>query len=237
MMEITNNRNAGFSLLEMIVSIMAAAILMLGIVAFISTSRATYSIVGTSAKLQEEALVVENTLKEIIQEALQYGCTTTSMDLSGATADIMCVKARDNESASGVSLYYLIFKKNDGEDIGKIYYKKENIPFNEPGNPSSGLQPDYQVTFETDAANNKIFNFVNSAEGLSIIESACNSSDSVYNLLAECVKSASVSTPLKALGVADAKGLLVNIKVTFEYNSEEYVASINSLSRNDDLLN
>jgi len=65
--------NKGFTLIEMLISVMITGLMMLGVSAFISSSRVSYSRVTTSVSLQEEAGITTKFLNEIIVESSEWG--------------------------------------------------------------------------------------------------------------------------------------------------------------------
>ena len=75
-MDNIKDNNKGFSLVEMIVSVLISAILTLALAAFMMTSRAAFMKVAAGSKLQEEALAAENFMNEIFMEATKDSATT-----------------------------------------------------------------------------------------------------------------------------------------------------------------
>lgn len=91
------NDNKGFSLVELIVTVLITAILMIAVIAFISSSRTVYQSVNTSATLQEEAITAERVFTEAFMEAKVYKLET---GLS-TTADVIWIQSKENEPVSG----------------------------------------------------------------------------------------------------------------------------------------
>ena len=124
MKKISNN-NAGFSLIEMVVAVLIASLLMLGVAAFVSTSRYTYSKVSTEARLQEEATAATNFLNELLIESKQCGSGTVNDSASGKTLDYIWIKALQDDpsavDAKKIYTYFIVFEKPDtasGETSG-----------------------------------------------------------------------------------------------------------------------
>ena len=111
------NDNKGFSLVELIVTVLITAILMIAVIAFISSSRTVYQSINTSATLQEEAITAERVFTEAFMEAKAYKLETLS-----TTADVIWIQAKENENVSGDkdSLYCFVIDKS----VGEIRYYK-----------------------------------------------------------------------------------------------------------------
>ena len=58
--------NKGFTLIEMLISVLITGLMMLGVSAFMNSSRMSYSKVNTSVSLQEEAGTTVKFLNEIV---------------------------------------------------------------------------------------------------------------------------------------------------------------------------
>jgi prepilin-type N-terminal cleavage/methylation domain-containing protein len=116
--------NRGFSFVELIVVVLITGILMLAVVAFISTSRSAYQTVNTSATLQEEAISVERVLTEFIREAKECGYEENI----SANLDVFWIKARENEltgtelTVRPDSVYFFVLDKANEK---MLYYKGE----------------------------------------------------------------------------------------------------------------
>ncbi|MCR5205806.1 MAG: prepilin-type N-terminal cleavage/methylation domain-containing protein [Lachnospiraceae bacterium] len=122
------DNNAGFSLIELIVSVLITGILMMAVGLFMSTSRTAYQTVSTSAKLQEEAMTVERVMSEYIKEAQKYGLDE-GLVISGTEVDVFWVKAKENEGTSiAPSVYFFVHDKTK-KNIR--YYKGEEADVEE----------------------------------------------------------------------------------------------------------
>ncbi len=103
-----NYNNKGFSLIELIVTVLITAVLMIGVIAFISTSRSAYQTVNVSSTLQEETITVKRILSEYITEAKRYGFQKNVNDIDGSSGDVtvLWVVARDTESDTNPDCSY-----------------------------------------------------------------------------------------------------------------------------------
>ncbi len=95
------NDNKGFSLVELIVTVLITAILMIAVVAFISSSRTMYQTVNTSATLQEEAITAERVFTEAFMEAKTYKYQANVSLATGSVTDVLWIKAKENAPISG----------------------------------------------------------------------------------------------------------------------------------------
>ena len=103
----------GFSLVELIVSVLITGILMVAVGMFMSTSRNAYQSVSTSARLQEESMTVERVLSEYIMEAQKYG-KDLGETVSGKVVDIYWVKTRPVEGTSSTpKVYFFVYDSNE----------------------------------------------------------------------------------------------------------------------------
>ncbi|MCQ2495746.1 MAG: prepilin-type N-terminal cleavage/methylation domain-containing protein [Lachnospiraceae bacterium] len=224
----TKNRHLlndnGFSLVEMIVSILVTAILMLGVGVFISTTRGTYQMVSTSAKLQEESLSTQNLVNELVMEATDYAsltmnnktCTNELGETFEGTIKVECIKAKNNDKATGESdncYYFFVFAKKNGEDTGTLHYIK-------------GADPSY---FDTTA--NKIQ--ITNSHGLVFNDAAAEQKliyDIVanrYTLVADCVKSIDFTC-----STSQTNGYLIHMDAKYAFMDTEFVSDVNILTRN-----
>lgn len=127
--------NEGYTLVELIVSILIMSVLSGMIIMLISSSRTTYTVVNTEAVLQEEAETVRIFINEIALEAKDCTADSASEDVfdsSHPNDRYMWILAPDNSSISGGStdLYYycLLFDK-DSETLryGKYPFDTTDI--------------------------------------------------------------------------------------------------------------
>lgn len=90
-----SNADAGFSLIEMVVTVLITSILMLAVGLFMSSSNSIYQTVGTSSKLQEESLSASNFLNEILLESVNIAYSPDS-----SSTKYWVVKALDNDDSA-----------------------------------------------------------------------------------------------------------------------------------------
>lgn len=87
----------GFSLIELIVSILIMSMISAMVIMLISSSRATYSEVNTDAVLQGEADTVRKFISELALEARSWGQKTVNLS-GGGTYKLIWIKALDNDT-------------------------------------------------------------------------------------------------------------------------------------------
>lgn len=112
--------NEGYSLVELIVSMLVMSMVMFIAIAFINSSRNTYERISTETSLQTEAQITTNYINEIMLEALEWGLVTSS----DTDTVVYYADAPDN-SEIGVSTkvlyrYYFILDKT----TYKMYFTK-----------------------------------------------------------------------------------------------------------------
>ena len=223
--------NRGFSLIETIVSVMIVAIIMLGISAFISTSRVIYTKVSVSSKLQEEANVTMNFVNELLIEAQDYGWSDT-VTLFGTDYTVLCIKTLDNTPEVNDSLsdaekrtnilkqcyYFVLVDKSNG----KIYYTKaattdsnaDTIAFADVENPAGSGTYERRVTG------------IKPALFESTIKEA---TDRKYYFIAD---SLDISDPIDISQSTEKNGRRIKIVFKFVFNGETFIATVNNLLRN-----
>ena len=215
MKKISNN-NAGFSLIEMVVAVLIASLLMLGVAAFVSTSRYTYSKVSTEARLQEEATAATNFLNELLIESKQCGSGTVNDSASGKTLDYIWIKALQDDpsavDAKKIYTYFIVFEKPDtasGETSGVLRFKK---------------------VLENDSGKlNVTINASTGKEVMTISNATSYFSDVVgnkYAFICRCV------TEMTLNSVKSTNGYLHKVNLSFKYNGKDFSATVNNLSRN-----
>jgi len=204
-------QNKGFSLVEMIVVVLISGILMLGVIAFLQSSRVTYQKVNTSSRLQEEAGTATNFVNELLVEAIE--CGTTSGTFSGKAVDVLWIRALDNEPTGitdaeirKTAYYFIIFEKPaGGETTGHLRYMKV-------------LEPCSDITF-TEYLGVKSINLEDDFFDDYI--------GNPYVTICEYIKDMDVSQ------IDRANGRMFRVEFEFEFNGETYSASVNNYSRNN----
>lgn len=205
------NKNDGFSLIEMIVSILITAIIMLGVGVFISTSRYTYTTVSISSKLQEEATAATNYVQELMREAKDFGYQEIISD--GKTFKVIWIKTPYIEAADDTTnvgenkdiINFISFIDEDGDGEGKLYYSKTNTY--EASNITVDTTGNYHVLQNLTAA----------------VTENCIKADK-YSLLAENVKSIYLHK------YEDNR--IVRMKLDFHFFDQDYSSNITVNSRN-----
>ena len=168
------NDNKGFSLVELIVTVLITAILMIAVVAFISSSRTMYQNVNTSATLQEEAITAERVFTEAFMEAKAYKLETLS-----SAADVIWIQAEESEIISGDtdtadSVYCFVIDKT----VGEIRYYKGRHKVTQMIGGTGSLTTEGKTTLNTE----------------------CFGANAKYSVVSKNVKSVSLSTVPRADG-------------------------------------
>lgn len=199
------NDNKGFSLVELIVTVLITAILMIAVIAFISSSRTMYQTVNTSATLQEEAITAERVFTEAFMEAKTYKYQANVSLATGSVTDVLWIKAKENAPISGDtntddSVYCYVIDKTAGEIR---YYKDLH-------NTTGMISGDALTT-----------------EGINKLKSECFGTVAKYRVVSKNVKSVAVNTIPRADGTD-----LVCMEIVFEYMGKEYTENITVVTRN-----
>ena len=213
------NNNAGFSLVEMVVSVLIASLLMLGVAAFVSTSRITYSKVTTEAKLQEESNAATNFLNELLRESKKCGISGEITDAgTHKKFKYIWIKALENDpgnpatnptpsplpSIRDESYYFIIFEMpGTGEQTGVLRYKKvpatdSNINIADDGT----LTVASPTTYFSDVIGNN------------------------HKYICGCVTSMTLQKE------SSINGSLYKVQLEFLYNGQTFSATVNNMSRN-----
>lgn len=105
--------NAGFSLVELIVTVLLMSMVMGIVVIFISTSRNYYQVVDAEAVLQAEAQAASGYLYELLLESTDVKETGDfAAAQAGGTAEDGTVRALSIKSSAGYS--YIVWEKDNG---------------------------------------------------------------------------------------------------------------------------
>ncbi len=153
--------NAGFSLVELIVSVLITGVLMLAVSMFLASSRNTFQTVNTSATLQEESMTTERILNEYILEAKKYGLDK-NVSISGVSTDVFWVLAGENEGTSEDDVAYIFVLDKDKKVLRYCRGTEADVE------PSSG-----KLT----------------AGGIGTVKTRCFGSNEKYSLIANYVES------------------------------------------------
>ncbi len=198
------NDNKGFSLVELIVTVLVTSILMLGVIAFISSSRTAYQTVSTSATLQEETMTVERVLSEMIMEAKSYGFDENVNLGGGKSVDVFWVTAKNNEADTGDCVYFFVFDEADN----KLRYCKGTNPADcvVKADTNSVLQP-----------------------GINLINNQCYGTKQKFSLIAEHITAMSMVRP--SIEKADGTDLVI-LNLSFEYLGKTNNNTITAVTRN-----
>ncbi len=199
--------NKGFSLVELIVAVLITGILMLAVGLFMSTTRNTYSIVGTSAKLQEESLTAEKVISEFLKEAKAYGIKSnlgrTVTGFSG-DQDLLWIVAKNYLNPSEDSCYLFVLEKPSDGTPGKLRFNQA---------PASIVNLSTKVISEADLTTYVDNQMINNK----------------YKLVANCM----VSMEDKS-GFTDSETGkdLILLTCTYKYNNTVFTSNVSAVSRN-----
>lgn len=195
--------NAGFSLVELIVSILITGFITGMIVAFISISRRTYENINTEAVLQTEASMAANYINELLLEAqaCDQGTFTYTKDGVSHDAKVIWIKAPDNSGAdrSNACDYFVVLEK----DTGIVRFLRRNAVASTAENMSNATA---LAGICSDVMSNR------------------------YSLLAEHVTNMEI-TPNVNAGVYGT-GTLVELKLTLNYSGKTYNTTLYVAARN-----
>lgn len=128
MKTVKQQNHKGYTLIELIVTILITGMIVLIIVAFISASRTSFDEIKTEATLQQEAQMAGSYIGDIAIEASE--CTTDSFTLSGNTYQVLCIKAPDPEYVSGTlyNYYFIILWEPDTQVLRFCKVKDDAVP-------------------------------------------------------------------------------------------------------------
>ena len=220
------NDDRGFSLVELLVSILIMSVITGIVVMLISTSRRIYNSTETNATLQTESDVVKNTIGELAIEAQNCGL----VNASGYSFIWLC--APDNDQDPSIlrsdedfkKYYYYVFLKKDGDDklrFGK--FEDREVPGTDPKvytvRNSEGIIFGDGYTFPTED------------------EYSCNILTDPRAVLAEHLqkehnKSGRQDIFCSVTAENNLYEQLITVMVNFEYNGTENSSTMNFAGRN-----
>lgn len=220
--------NQGFSLVEMIVSVLITAILMLGVVSFISASRVIYQHIGTSSKIQEEARTTTNFGTEILLEATNICVADPYHDTeSESTICYAVVKSMPNDEGAAkrksdgsidYDYYFFLYSVPDGqtagEAVGDIRYVK--VDDGDELYLQNIADSNLKITTMPDSMKTKYIKNQLKVTG-------STSTDYKYNIISQCVSNADVSKK---------NGNLITVSVEYFFNGTRYTSNYSVHSRN-----
>jgi len=193
----------GFSLVELIVTVLVTSLLLLGVLTFVSSSRTAYQTVSTSATLQEEAMTVERVLTEKIQEAKEHGFDDNVNLGSGKLVDVFWITTRDEENISTDSVYFFVHDKADN----KLRYCKGSNP------------ADLVEKASTDSV---------TSNAVTLINNQCYDAKLKFSLIADHVVSMEEAPTVERADGTD----LVLLKFKYEYMAKNYTNTVTTVTRN-----
>ncbi|MCR5685582.1 MAG: prepilin-type N-terminal cleavage/methylation domain-containing protein [Lachnospiraceae bacterium] len=194
--------NGGFSLVELIVSVLIMSAIMGIVMMLISSSRATYSEVKTDAVMQTEAGVVRRFMGELAVEAENWGEKTISVSGGGSYKCVYLLAPGNENTDTAEKYYYCFLLRTDVADgilrYGKYEYS-DTSNYLENHLKSSGLIDEYGIATYTDP----------------------------YAVLAEHVSDISVGST-----GTGGRYSLMTVTMKLEYNGEQYETTMNFTGRN-----
>lgn len=210
----------------MVVSVLIAGVMMLGVTAFISSSRVSYSRVNTSVVLQEEAGMTTRFLSEIVKEATWVGYdedfSYTDGDGKTYTIDFLVFEAPDNLTtlASGrednlTNYCYIVFWEQENQSLRYV-----KVPSYAEANP---LDPDDEGHLDGFSKASYLTNTVKSDYYVDFIEDAIGSP---YSLVSQYVSDMTIE-------LDEDNPRLFKMFFEFSYAGETYVTNVNGGFRND----
>ena len=221
----------GFSLIELIVSILIMSVISAMVVMLISSSRATYSEVNTDAVLQGDAETVRKFIGELALEARSWG--EEKVNISGTPYKLIWIKALDNdtEGLERGSYEYTYFEDGNPKTGTRLYYYYVFLLRSSGGPLAYGkykydtLVPADGVLFGKDNDGDGIHDgFTFPAEGDYYKNNILTDK---YSIIAEHVTDISCST---ATDNNDRE--LISVGLELNYNGHEYKTSMNFAGRN-----
>lgn len=210
------NNNKGYTLVELIVTILITGIVATIITMFISASRTIYQEVKEEAVLQQEAQLAGSYIGDIAIEAFQ--CTTGAFSIGSENYKVLTMKAPDPEYVSGTQFnYYFIILWEESSQILRFCKVKDDAV---PQSDGSYLLPTGSKLVFLTATGTLDYATMLSSGGLNVIGNP-------RALLARHVSSMDVEVPNPATGMK-----LTKIIFSLRYNDREYILTKNIAGRN-----
>ena len=225
----------GFSLIELIVSILIMSVISAMVILLISSSRATYSEVNTDAVLQGDAETVRKFIGELALEARSWGEKTVNLP-GGDSYKLIWIKALDNdtEGLERGSYDYTYYVDEDGDGTAetekngsRLYYYYVFL-LRSPDGPLAYGKYKYDTLVHNGELFGDGFTFptvVGEGAGGDYYHNDILTSP--YAILAEHV------TDIKCSIAADNNDReLISIDLTLNYNGHGYTTKMNFAGRN-----
>ncbi len=195
--------NKGFSLVELIVVVLITSVMMLGVIAFMSTSRSAYQTVNISTTLQEESMTVKRVLSEYLMESQAFGYQQ-NVSVDGSMKNVLWILARETEDNSyNKKVYFFVM---DGADKKLRFCKGD----------STLVNPNVLESLNANAPE--------------YIKDHCYNDGGKYSVVAEHIESLSLT---KSKRPDDSYLVCVKLKYRYpDGNGKEYYDEITVTTRN-----
>lgn len=210
--------NKGYTLVELMVTILITGMVVGIITVFISASRTSYDLVRTEAVLQQEAKMASSYIGDIAIEASQ--CTTAAFTSDGKNYKVLTIKAPDPEYVSGERYnYYFIILWEESTQTLRFCKVKDDARLQADGSYTLPAGTDLVFLHGTNTLD---YASMLSAGRLNIIGNK-------RALLARYVTGMDVVLPDAAMN-----SRLTQITFRLDYHGKEYVLTKNVTGRNLD---
>lgn len=210
--------NAGFSLVELIIALMLAAVVSLMLVGFIETSRTVYQKVDEDAQLQTESQAATSFMREIASCAEDAGCVfdksgnewISKYDFDSGVSlltpgyrEVIWFKGFDYENESNPIKQYYVFALDQSGAIRFAAYPERDSAASENTLDAATLAERINADLLDDGTNSK------------------------YALLAEHVERMKLTSETD-----ETRGTLLTIEFEFLYREHSYSTQVKVLARN-----
>lgn len=214
--------NSGFTLVELLVTILLMAMVTGIVVAFVGSSLRTYEIVDTQAQLQEESEITTDFIRNIAVEASRAGYFGPNAgdenDLTGtrlAGSEVLWFYAPDPNNTTNMLYHFIIF---DADDNVLRYATVEGSSIG----ASAVISP---VTLDV----------AGESAPLAAVGNALEDEAAPYHLLARHVYPDSIGNAMTydCIRDSDNESNLLSFKINFKYHSsEDYPIELKVVARN-----